>query len=284
MALLLFKKSDDWLRWREKSLAGKTIGFVPTMGALHNGHLSLVKKSKEENNVTVCSIFINPTQFNDWNDFSKYPSEIESDILKLTETGCDILFLPSMEEMYPEGNPVLKKFDLGEWENILEGADRHGHFQGVANIVSRLLDKIQPDKMYLGQKDFQQVLILKKLLQIENRKSKIVMCPIVRETDGLAMSSRNVRLNVEDRKNATGIHQVLLFVKENFKNYSIEYLEKIAAETLNKIPNGKVAYFKILDADSLREAVKFESGEYKKVIALTSVVVGGTRLLDNMLL
>jgi len=280
VSLLLFKKSNDWLLWRRKSPAGKTIGFVPTMGALHDGHLSLIAQSKKENDLTLCSIFVNPAQFNDWNDYLKYPVTLESDILKLTGVNCDVLYLPSMDEMYPEGNPQLKKFDLGEWENILEGADRPGHFQGVVNVVDRLLNKIQPDKMYLGQKDYQQVMILKKLLQIENRKLKIVMCPIVREADGLAMSSRNVRLNAEDRQNATGIHRILLFVKEKYKNNSIDSLENIATESLNKIPNAKVAYFNILDAEKLQPV----NADTKKTIALTAVVISGTRLLDNMII
>lgn len=300
MSLLILKKSNDWLLFREKTVTGKSIGFVPTMGALHDGHLSLIRRSKAENDITLCSIFINRAQFNDPNDYLRYPVDIENDILKLSDAGCDVLFLPFPEEMYPEGSPQLRKFDLGEWENILEGADRPGHFQAVANVVDRLLNKIQPDKMYLGQKDYQQSLILDEVQRQGIRKLKIVMCPIIREADGLAMSSRNRRLNAEDRQNATGIYKVLLFVKENFKNNSIEYLENISIETLNKIPNAKVAYFKILDAEALQEVGKSESPEVgksesrkvgksesrevRRMIAITSVVIGGTRLLDNIIL
>ncbi|HZI00726.1 MAG TPA: pantoate--beta-alanine ligase, partial [Flavisolibacter sp.] len=194
---------------------GLKIGFVPTMGALHPGHISLIKESVNVSNITICSIFINPTQFNNKEDFAKYPVTIENDINLLTGSGCDILFLPTVDEIYSTAY-VIKKYDLGKLETLLEGEFRPGHFQGVCQVVDRLLDIVSPDFMFLGQKDYQQCMILKQLIVLRNDEAKIelVFAPTIRENDGLAMSSRNMRLQPEQRIKALCIHQCLEIMKQ----------------------------------------------------------------------
>ena len=196
--MILFKKANDLRKWLDaQHKNGKRIGFVPTMGALHPGHISLIKKSKTENPVTVCSIFINPSQFNDPADFKKYPVTIETDIDMLEEADCDALFLPGSEEIYPDGYSNSKLYDIGYLETVLEGKYRPGHFQGVCMVVDRLLDIVQPDQLFLGQKDYQQCMVIKRLLILKGQTDKIGLsiCPTLREADGLAMSSRNLRLS-----------------------------------------------------------------------------------------
>src|SRR5690349_12723387 len=208
--MILFKKTADLRNWLETQRSNaKMIGFVPTMGALHAGHISLIRSALIDNDIVVCSIFVNPTQFNDPKDFEKYPITLEKDIDMLEEAGCAVLFLPSVHEMYPEGTETSKSktYQLGTIEKILEGQYRPGHFQGVCNIVDRLLNKVEPDALYLGQKDYQQCMVINKLLELTSRsgKTKLVICPTLREPDGLAMSSRNMRLNETDRKTAATI-------------------------------------------------------------------------------
>ena len=196
--MVLLKNATDLYNYLDSQRKNHiSIGFVPTMGALHEGHLSLLAKSKKENSITVCSIFINPTQFNDPLDFEKYPVTIEQDIQKLDSIDCDILFLPSVDEIYPDGLNYNIHFALGELETIWEGKYRPGHFQGVCLVVKRLLEIVQPDMLFLGQKDFQQCKVIAKLIEILNFEKKIalIICPTMREPDGLAMSSRNMRLS-----------------------------------------------------------------------------------------
>jgi len=198
--MITFKKTNELQEQLDQCrLKNGCIGFVPTMGALHDGHLSLLKTSLRENKFTVCSIFVNPAQFNDPNDFKKYPSTINEDLSKLETNGCDILFLPSVEEVYPDGFEVRKKYDLGYLDTLLEGEFRPGHFQGVCMAVEKLLLIVRPDKLYLGQKDYQQCMIITRLIQLMGLEEKVNVriCPILREKDGLAMSSRNMRLNKE---------------------------------------------------------------------------------------
>jgi pantoate--beta-alanine ligase len=216
--MYLFKKKDDLGRHLATARkAGKRIGFVPTMGALHEGHLSLIAEAKKNSDVVVCSIFVNPTQFNDPADFEKYPITINEDILKLTTAETDVLFLPSVQEMYPEGLNAVEHYEFGDLETVLEGAHRPGHFQGVGVIVHKLLSLVEPDKLFMGQKDFQQCLIINRLIKLLHLKVELVICPTLRETDGLAMSSRNMRLNATERQNALHLFQSLSYLKEHLQ-------------------------------------------------------------------
>ncbi len=259
---------------------GKTIGFVPTMGALHEGHLSLIRCSKKDNDITVVSIFVNPTQFNDPNDLERYPRMLDKDIEKLESEGVDILFAPDEEEMYPE--PDTRKFDFGHLDKILEGKYRPGHFNGVAQIVSKLFETIPADRAYFGKKDYQQYLIIKTLaakympaLDIE-----IVPCPIIREKDGLAMSSRNMLLTPSQRESAKLISQMLFRAKELVDIFSVKELKQFVIDTINQDPNLKVEYFEIADADTL---LPIEDWQYsRKPIALIAVYDGDIRLIDNI--
>lgn len=197
---------------------GETIGFVPTMGALHEGHLSLIHEAGQHSSLVVCSIFVNPTQFNDPSDFEKYPITIEKDIELLNKAGLGVLFLPSVHEMYPEGlTAPAPYYDFGALETVLEGAHRPGHFQGVGRVVHKLLDIVQPDHLFMGQKDLQQCLIVKHLLKLIQSPVNMVICPTLREPDGLAMSSRNLRLGPEERKNAVALYKTLTYIKENVR-------------------------------------------------------------------
>ena len=199
---------------RQKEV-GMVIGFVPTMGALHQGHLSLIEYSKAECNLTVASIFVNPTQFNDPKDYDKYPRMTDSDSQMLKENGCDILFLPSVDEMYQHPLLEITPLDIGYLDTILEGAKRPGHYRGVATIVEKLFLSVQPDKVYMGLKDFQQVKVIEKLVLDKNMSIEIKGCPTLRESNGLAMSSRNMRLNENERSRSAIIFQTLSFIKNN---------------------------------------------------------------------
>src|ERR1700761_1849351 len=213
--MLIFKHKADLLPWlREQKTAGRRIGFEPTMGALHNGHISLINISKGTVDLTVCSIFVNPTQFNDPKDFQKYPITIEQDLLLLEKAGADALFLPPVTELYPNGTTGLEHYDLGPLETVLEGEFRPGHFQGVAQVMQRLLDIVRPDHLFMGSKDYQQCMVVQRLLEIMGLPAVLHRCPIVREPDGLAMSSRNVRLTAEERVRALAIYQSLRIIKE----------------------------------------------------------------------
>jgi pantoate--beta-alanine ligase len=264
-----------------KRSGGLTIGFVPTMGALHEGHLSLVDRSKSESGITVCSIYVNPTQFNDPKDLEKYPRPIENDAELLAAADCDVLFLPSTEEIYPDGLGKLKHYDLGHLENLLEGASRPGHFNGVANVVDRLLQIVEPDRLYLGQKDFQQVKVIEKLMA-GKAKPVVVMCPIIRETDGVAMSSRNIRLNETQRKNAAGISRELFFIHDHWKEFELPELKRLATQHINSIPEAQVDYLEFCDAEKFTLMNSWKDASH--IVCVTSVLVGGVRLLDNVLL
>lgn len=279
--MILLQHAADLKKLLDTKRQGNlTIGFVPTMGALHQGHLSLINRSKSENGITVCSIYVNPTQFNDPKDLQKYPRPIEKDIELLISADCDVLFLPSNEEIYPNGTNDLTDYDLGHLENFLEGASRPGHFKGVANVVDRLLQFVQPDRLYLGQKDFQQVKVIEKV--VTGLKPSIVMCPIVREADGLAMSSRNVRLNEVQRKNAAGISHQLFFIRDHWKEFPLAELKQQAVERINSIPEAQVDYLEFCDAEKFTLINNWKDAP--KIVCVTSVLVGGVRLLDNMLL
>ncbi|MFC0775612.1 pantoate--beta-alanine ligase [Terrimonas alba] len=282
--MVLFKKVKDlqnYLDLQRKN--GKKIGFAPTMGALHKGHLSLINGSKKENDITACSIFVNPTQFNDPADFEKYPVTLEQDIMLLESAGTDVLLLPSVTEMYPDGATNTKHYDLGYLEKILEGEYRPGHFQGVCMIVHRLLEIVRPDNLYIGQKDYQQCMVIKKLIELTgfNNLTKLNISPTLREPDGLAMSSRNMRLTKDERTKATAIIQALNFVKENLQKGDLTTLKKQAANNLSA-KGFKVDYVEIANADTLQIKDNWDGKE--KLVTLAAAFMNGVRLIDNVIL
>lgn len=283
--MYLFKRSTDLKKHLDLvRKSNKSIGFVPTMGALHAGHLSLIQAARQENDVVVCSIFVNPTQFNDPKDFEKYPITIEEDIKKLNNASTDILFLPSVEEMYPEGLESDLHYDFGNLETILEGKFRPGHFQGVGRIVHKLLDIVQPDQLFMGQKDLQQCLIIRRLLFITHLPVKLVVCPTERETDGLAMSSRNARLSPAARKKAVAIYQALLHIKNNFGK-GLHFMEGAheAFDALKK-DGFEPEYVDILQVDNDTLLHLDQPPGNATVIAAIAAWLDGVRLIDNMIL
>lgn len=282
--MILFKQISRLQQ--ELSLARngkKSIGFVPTMGALHQGHLSLIAQSKQENDITVCSIFVNPTQFNDPKDFEKYPITTAQDIQLAEKAGLDILFMPTVAEMYPNGQQLVHPYGLGRIETLLEGAHRPGHFQGVCQVVHHLLNIVQPNGLYMGQKDYQQCMVVNKLLEITGLKEQIVLKvgPTVREADGLAMSSRNVRLSPEARGQATIIYKTLSSVKDHITTKEISVLEKEAAEELLQNGFDKVDYISIADAITLEPVPKPASGQ--QLVVLAAAFINNVRLIDNLI-
>ncbi len=258
---------------------GLRIGFVPTMGALHQGHLSLINLAKQQTDVVVCSIFVNPTQFNDPKDLELYPKPIDSDIEKLESVHCDVLFNPVTSEMYSENEQWA--LDLDGLDLLLEGEQRPGHYQGVTQIVKKLFDCVQPQKAFFGQKDYQQFLVIEKMVKKLAMKVELVMCPIVREADGLAMSSRNIRLSAEERKNALAIYQTLCWMKDHFGDHDLHELKAIGTEKLQKSPGIVFEYLEICDGDSLLVATDQNP---KKLVVLVAAKLGNTRLIDNILL
>ena len=276
--MILFKQAEDLSQHVQLAKKkGKRVGFVPTMGALHKGHLSLIEASKKDNDLTVCSIFINPTQFNNAEDFNKYPITLEADIEKLLVLGCDILFQPTKEEIYPAGYSA-RHYELGDLENVLEGFYRPGHFQGVCQVMDRLLNIVQPDNLYLGAKDFQQCKVITKLVSLLGKEDQIHINiePTFRETDGLAMSSRNLRLNPDERVSASQIFKALTYAKENLQHNHRD-LEKEATNWLQE-KGFQVDYFQIVDADTLHSA----SDETKNKIVVVAAFLGNIRLIDNL--
>ncbi len=258
----------------------QTIGFIPTMGALHQGHISLIKRSKSANAITVCSIFVNPTQFNNKTDLQKYPVTIEADIDKLEAAGCDILFLPAVNEMYPAGE-TMRHYDLGYLETILEGKYRPGHFQGVCMIVDKLLAAVDPEILYLGRKDYQQCMVVAKMMKDRGYKAKLEICDTVREADGLAMSSRNMLLNETERKAALRIIECLRMIKGSMQPGNLFGLKQAATIFLES--NGySVDYTEIADADSLKLIDNWDGKE--KAVALIAAYLNEVRLIDNIIL
>jgi pantoate--beta-alanine ligase len=282
--MYLFKQKDTLDRHLASARNnGKRIGFVPTMGALHPGHLSLIAKAKEHCDQVVCSIFVNPTQFNDPADFEKYPVTIDNDILQLTDAGTDVLFLPSVSEMYPEGLGSKTHYDFGQLETILEGAHRPGHFQGVGQVVHKLLDLVKPDALFMGQKDFQQCLIVNRLLKLIHSTTELVICPTLRESDGLAMSSRNIRLNAVERQNALNIYKALCYVKDNIHKASFS---EILSNAVNQLTtNGfDVDYIELvsIEADGSVSFPKEQGTNPLYAVVAAKELSSGVRLIDNM--
>lgn len=278
MLMLIYKTVKDMRNFLlEARDRGNTVGFIPTMGALHAGHISLISKSKEENNLTVCSIFVNPTQFNNREDFEKYPISIAEDINQLEKSGCDLLFLPTVEEVYPPGLEK-KHYNLGYLETILEGHYRPGHFQGVCQVVDRLLDIVNPNRLYLGRKDYQQCMVISKLVELVGSRTQIVICETVRERDGLAMSSRNARLNEDQRKQSLAIFRVLSKLRNALKPGDLNALKLASAEELQS-QGFRVDYVELADAGNLRILDHWDG--HTPVVALVAAYSGQVRLIDN---
>lgn len=257
---------------------GKSIGLVPTMGALHEGHLSLIDASLRNNDISIISIFVNPTQFNDQKDFEKYPRNIDKDLELLRLKGCDLAFVPSEQEIYPEEDKRV--FDFGTLDKHMEGKFRPGHFNGVAQVVSRLFNIIEPDKAYFGEKDFQQLVIIKNLVQQLGIPVEIISCPIIREHDGLAMSSRNRLLSSSQRQSASRISKVLFQAQNIARKMEIAELKKIITGQIDKDPNLKTEYFELVLESDLIPLKKWP--EKTPVIACIAVKVGTVRLIDNI--
>jgi pantoate--beta-alanine ligase len=293
--MILVKQALQLASWLEKQRsAGRSIGFVPTMGALHDGHISLIDISKKTPAganfgpsagsppapIAVCSIFVNPTQFNDPKDFQKYPVTLEKDIPLLEQAGVDILFLPDVAEMYPTGTKNLETYDLGPLETLLEGKFRPGHFQGVAQVMRRLLEMVRPDQLFMGSKDYQQCMVVQRLINLMEMPITLHRCPIVREADGLAMSSRNLRLDATQRANATAIYRALTTIKDGFAAQPVPVLIDGATRIL-EAAGFRVDYVSVADASTL-EPIPGASPD--GAVALIAAFQGDVRLIDNMLL
>ena len=257
---------------------GKKVGLVPTMGALHAGHASLVKRSVSENGVTVVSVFVNPTQFNDKNDLAKYPRTLDADCRLLEDCGAAFAFAPSVEEMYPQ--PDTREFSYAPLDTVMEGAFRPGHFNGVCQIVSKLFDAVQPDRAYFGEKDFQQLAIIREMVRQMDYKLEIVGCPIVREEDGLALSSRNKRLSAQERENALNISQTLFKSRTFAASHSVKETIDEVISTIDAIPEMRVEYYEIVDGNTLQPIADWNDSDY--IVGCITVYNGEVRLIDNI--
>lgn len=259
--------------------AGQTIGLVPTMGALHAGHLSLMERSCRDNDITVASIFVNPTQFNNATDLKTYPRTEEKDCALLEKAGVDYAFVPSVEEIYPE--PDTRVFDLGEVAEVMEGAMRPGHFNGVAQIVSRLFSYVNPTRAYFGEKDFQQIAVIRRMAQLEGFDFEIIACPIVREADGLALSSRNVRLTPEQRQIAPAIHRTLARSLDMTRDKSVGEVKQWVKEEIDRQPFMTTEYYEIVNPLTMQPTDSWMTPDGPAVGCVT-VYCGDVRLIDNI--
>lgn len=279
--MIEFKNSENLNKWskaqREKHLK---IGFVPTMGALHEGHISLIEAAKAENDLVICSIFVNPTQFNEQEDFDKYPITIEKDKDLLFQAGCHVVFIPDVANIYPSSTAFDLEIDLGNIANVLEGAHRPGHFEGVMQVVKRLLEIVEPNVLYLGKKDYQQYLILKKMVSFYQFDIEVKQCPIVREPDGLAMSSRNLRLKPMERNAAVQLSKALFAIQADQLGNSPKALCEKFTANLNANPLIDVEYLEIVSAESLGKIVDWKDTE--SAVACIAAKVGSIRLIDNV--
>ena len=258
--------------------AGKKIGFVPTMGALHEGHASLVRRAVAENEIVVVSVFVNPTQFNDKNDLLKYPRTLEADCELLEKEGTAYVFAPSVEEIYPE--PDTRQFSYAPLDTVMEGKFRPGHFNGVCQVVSKLFMMVEPDVAYFGEKDFQQLAIIREMVKQMNFPLQIVGCPIVREADGLALSSRNARLSDEQRKQALEISQTLFKSVEYAASHTLEETQNFVEESIAAAEGLELEYFEIVDGMTLQKIASWEDTDY--VVGCITVFCGEVRLIDNI--
>lgn len=258
----------------------QTIGLVPTMGALHAGHMSLIERARKENDRVVVSVFVNPTQFNNPNDLKTYPRTVEADCEKLRQAGVDIAFVPTVEEIYPE--PDTRVFELGQVAEVMEGARRPGHFNGVAQIVSKLFAWVNPTRAYFGEKDFQQIAIIRKMAQIEGFDFEIVACPIMREDDGLAMSSRNVRLSARQREVAPNIASILAQSIDYAKSHTVGETAESVIEQINSYPEMEVEYYEIVNSLTMQPIAVWPQGDEPQAVGCVTVNLGDVRLIDNI--
>lgn len=258
---------------------GASVGFVPTMGALHEGHMSLVNQAVKENTVAVVSVFVNPIQFNNPDDFEKYPRTEEEDFKLLAEAGVDAVFAPTAKEMYPDENNH-KEYPLGKVAEVMEGKYRPGHFQGVARVLDILFRLVDPTRAYFGEKDFQQITVVRNLIKSEGLNVEIIACPIKRADDGLALSSRNQRLNEEERKLAPEIYATLKYSVEYSKDHSVQATHDTVVEHLDAMPGMKVEYFEIVDARTLEPVDEWEESPW--IVGCITVYLGDVRLIDNI--
>lgn len=276
----IFTTKKELQQFREELSLDKSIGFVPTMGALHEGHLSLLGKCNSENDISIVSIFINPTQFNDVSDFKNYPRDFEQDTLLLTKKNCDILFLPDHNEIYPDKNIDWTDVDLGFIEQTMEGRYRSGHFRGVKTVVFRLFDIVMPHKAYFGEKDYQQMLLVKEMMKKLNMDIQIIPCETKRDADGLAMSSRNRKLSARGRSVAAKIPQILKAGLNFLRTESPGVVSSWVRHQFTEIPELQLQYFEIADQETLKPAAIAEPG---KTRLFAAVFVDNVRLIDNML-
>ncbi len=263
----------------KEKIQGRSIGFVPTMGALHEGHLELMRRAKRENDLLAVSVFVNPIQFNNPDDLKKYPRDLEKDMRLLESVGCDVLFAPAVEEMYPE-EEVTEKFNFGKLETVMEGAFRAGHFNGVAVVVKRLFNIIEPDKAYFGEKDFQQLAIIQKLVEMEKMPLEIVPCPIVREEDGLAMSSRNERLTVSERAIAPFIYKTLRDAVNLKNSKSPDEVKTWVDRKFREESKFELEYFEIADDKGLQPVSEWDKSV--GTVGFVAAFLGKVRLIDNI--
>lgn len=257
---------------------GKKVGLVPTMGALHVGHASLVKRSVKENEVTVVSVFVNPTQFNDSRDLLKYPRTLDADCQLLEACGASFVFAPSVEEMYPQ--PDTRRFSYAPLDTVMEGAFRPGHFNGVCQIVSKLFDAVTPHRAYFGEKDFQQLAIIREMVRQMGLDLEIVGCPIVREEDGLALSSRNARLSAGERENALNISQILFKSRTFAATHSVDETQRFVEDAIEAAPGLRLEYFEIVDGRTLQKMKEWSDTSY--AVGCITVFCGEVRLIDNI--
>ncbi len=275
----IFERRIDLTAWvKQAKIAGNSIGFVPTMGALHPGHLALAGQAKRENDLVVCSIFVNPIQFNNPEDLKKYPRTLETDLEHLRSIRCDAVFCPDEKEMYP--GPETKVYDFGHLDKVMEGRYRQGHFNGVAIVVKKLFDIVEPHRAYFGQKDYQQLQIIKAMVKKEAMDVEIIPCATVREPDGLAMSSRNARLTPTQRQGAGKIYKVLQGAREMYPGQAVSTIEKWATQEINASPELETEYFQIVDAETLLPVGDDDLGN--ELVACVAVYAGEVRLIDNM--
>jgi len=279
--MILLKTASDLSRTlASRRASGARIGFVPTMGALHPGHLKLVEHSKKNSDTTVVSIFVNPTQFNDANDFAQYPITLEKDIYLLEQAGCDILFLPAIDEIYPRGTSLQEPYALGYLETLLEGKYRPGHFQGVCQVVHRLLELVQPSLLFMGQKDYQQCMVVRQLIHLKQLPVDLRIIPTLRETSGLALSSRNLRLSEKDKEAATAIYRSLQMIRNELRPGNLGSLITRAANEIRAAGFEKIDYVSIASAQDLSEVSDWDG--HSPLVALVAAFLNGVRLIDNL--
>jgi pantoate--beta-alanine ligase len=280
--MIIFKQQAQLSQYIDNQLdKGLSIGFVPTMGALHDGHISLVNESKKTCAVTICSIFVNPTQFNNQSDFDKYPITIDQDVALLSAAQCDILYLPTVSDIYPDGVQALKHYDLAGMDLVLEGKFRPGHFQGVANVVHRLLLATKAQHLYMGAKDFQQCKVVGRLIKIEGLTTQLHICPTLRANSGLAMSSRNARLSELGKQNAAVIYEGLQMVAAGAGTQTFEVLAAAYAAMLAS-KHLELEHLILLDSDTLDKLANFD--QTKHMALVTAAMCEGVRLIDNLVI